>query len=629
MKRYEKRIEISKEIEVTFETPLFTGDVGNTIGLEFYLRGKPYEFTSATLFGTNKAGETVFTTAKAEGHTVVLPIVNAMFQVPVKADMQVVLYDDSGNALTSGYLHFTVIQGLSENASIEGTDEYNSLMELLAQVNSSMGQISSGGLGKEGTVETAEIFNDYENNKAYVDYSHAEGYKTVAGARKKLEIISYSASSSETYITLDTAEGIRVNNIVEITTVTTPPSGNDEPFTSTAEYTVTRVDGNAITVDLLLGEYDSILTSEGLYNLTPSGKYSHAEGDQSQAIGDASHAEGARTKAIGPYSHAEGGMTETGNPYAHSEGFGTTANGMCSHAEGMHGKANGVGSHAEGRSTTAEGMYSHVGGVDSMSIGDYSFSHGQGAVAKRDYSIALGRYPEIDEDVIFSLGTGTSDSDRSSAIKVAPNGDVTIKRNLIVDTISARSMNFECSLGVSQNPGWYKFASAKFASGTYEREGALLYISNYYPGTKFAALVSIIIDAADTSSHKKQEITFTQIAGNDITDKLAYCKDPDTNDLTFYIKVEDYQLINIGVLYNSSFYGAPIEITTDNVALDELDSSKVFSVYANIPATKATQDENGNNIVDTYATKEEIGEISTALTEIEALQNSYIGGDSV
>ena len=142
MIRYEKRIEISKEIEVTFETPLFTGDVGNTIGLEFYLRGKPYEFTSATLFGTNKAGETVFTTAKAEGHTVVLPIVNAMFQVPVKADMQVVLYDDSGNALTSGYLHFTVIQGLSENASIEGTDEYNSLMELLAQVNSSMGQIS-------------------------------------------------------------------------------------------------------------------------------------------------------------------------------------------------------------------------------------------------------------------------------------------------------------------------------------------------------------------------------------------------------------------------------------------------------------------------------------------------------
>lgn len=163
MKRYEKKIEISKEIEVTFETPLFTGDVGNTIGLEFYLRGKPYEFTTATLFGTNKAGETVFTTAKSDGHTVVLPIVNDMFQVPVKADMQVVLYDDSGNALTSGYLHFTVIQGLSENASVEGTDEYNSLMELLAQVSSSMTQIEQAEKIVEKVVEADSYFATKED----------------------------------------------------------------------------------------------------------------------------------------------------------------------------------------------------------------------------------------------------------------------------------------------------------------------------------------------------------------------------------------------------------------------------------------------------------------------------------
>lgn len=142
MKRYEKKIEISNGVECIFQTPLFTGDIGNTIGLEFYLHGKPYKFKMATLFGTDATGDTIYSTSKAEVNEVVLPIVNEMYQVPGKADMQVVLYDDSENAITSAYLHFTVIKGLSENASIAGTEEYNSIMNLLVQVSSSMSQIN-------------------------------------------------------------------------------------------------------------------------------------------------------------------------------------------------------------------------------------------------------------------------------------------------------------------------------------------------------------------------------------------------------------------------------------------------------------------------------------------------------
>lgn len=49
-------------------------------------------------------------------------------------------------------------------------------------------------------------------------------------------------------------------------------------------------------------------------------------------------------------------------------------------------------------------------------------------------------------------------------------------------------------------------------------------------------------------------------------------------------------------------------------------------------ADSAMFDWNGNNIIDTYATKAEVstalGNISTALDSIIAIQNSYIGGTS-
>ncbi|MBE7042151.1 MAG: hypothetical protein E7399_01470, partial [Ruminococcaceae bacterium] len=143
MARYKKRIEISKDIDVIFSLPLFTGDIGNSVELEFYLHGNPYEFTTATLYGTNKSGKTVYSNAYAKENTVTLPILNEMYQAAGKeTDCQVVLSDESGNSLTSAYLHFTVLQGLSENAKIEGSDEYNALMELISQISSSMAQIN-------------------------------------------------------------------------------------------------------------------------------------------------------------------------------------------------------------------------------------------------------------------------------------------------------------------------------------------------------------------------------------------------------------------------------------------------------------------------------------------------------
>ena len=120
-----------------------------------------------------------------------------------------------------------------------------------------------------------EIFNDYKNNKAYGQYSHAEGYKTVA-------IGQYSH-----------AEGY---------------------------------DAKAIGY---------ISHAEGS-NTTASGQYSHAQGNVTTASGEMSHAEGSWTKAIGYASHAEGYASEAIGQYSHAEGWYTKASGKYQHVQGKH-----------------------------------------------------------------------------------------------------------------------------------------------------------------------------------------------------------------------------------------------------------------------------------------------------
>ena len=106
---------------------------------------------------------------------------------------------------------------------------------------------------------TGEIFNDYENNKATGQYSHAEGHGTTASGK-------YSH-----------AEG-----------------------NSTATGECSHAEGQNTTAS----------GSEG----------SHAEGLLTIASGSSSHAEGNGTTASGRYSHAEGSGTTTQNDYEHAQG---------------------------------------------------------------------------------------------------------------------------------------------------------------------------------------------------------------------------------------------------------------------------------------------------------------------
>lgn len=126
----------------------------------------------------------------------------------------------------------------------------------------------------------AEIFNDYEGNKATGEYSHAEG--------------SYTQATGDC---------------------------------SHAEGETARASGRNSH-------------AEG-YNNVASGISSHAEGRYNAASGDGAHVEGLRNTASGEYQHVQGkyNIEDTENKYAHIVGNGSSGNKSNAHTLDWNGNA--------------------------------------------------------------------------------------------------------------------------------------------------------------------------------------------------------------------------------------------------------------------------------------------------
>ena len=127
--------------------------------------------------------------------------------------------------------------------------------------------------------QTGEIFNDYVNNKAMMDYSHAEGENNIAFGRSSHAEGSYNEAREPN----SHCEGIR-----------------------------NKAYGNASH-------------AEGQYTKA-QGEGSHAEGYVTQANGDFSHAEGYITWAQSNIQHVQGKFNkkDTASKYAHIVGNGTS-----------------------------------------------------------------------------------------------------------------------------------------------------------------------------------------------------------------------------------------------------------------------------------------------------------------
>lgn len=200
-----------------------------------------------------------------------------------------------------------------------------------------------------------EVFNDYDNNTASGNNSHAEGTKTKAsGDNSHAEGNSTVASGSNSH-------------------------------------------------------------TEG-YNTKATNGNSHAEGQLTNASGINSHAEGKETEAVGVNSHAEGFQTHANKNNSHAEGRITVADGDASHAEGGETQASGDYSHAEGQKTVASGLNSHAEGQDTTAGAANAHAEGRGTVTKEVGGHVAGKYNAVVANGLFNFGIGSSNDKRKSAM---------------------------------------------------------------------------------------------------------------------------------------------------------------------------------------------------------------------
>ena len=272
-----------------------------------------------------------------------------------------------------------------------------------------------------------EVFNDYDNNTAVGNNSHAEGAKTNAkgdnshaegkggtatGTNSHVEGSETNAEDANSHAEGQLTNASGINSHAEgQETAAVGVNSHAEGFqthankeNSHAEGRITVADGGASHAEgdetQASGDYSHAegqkTVASGLnshtegYNTKAKNSNSHAEGYQSVALGINSHAEGLLTNARGINSHAEGHQTEAVGNKSHAEGFQTHANKENSHAEGRITVADGEASHAEGDETQASGKWSHAEGYMSLSEGIASHAEGQHTTASGDYSHAEG-----------------------------------------------------------------------------------------------------------------------------------------------------------------------------------------------------------------------------------------------
>ena len=279
-----------------------------------------------------------------------------------------------------------------------------------------------------------EVFNDYDNNTAVGNNSHAEGAKTNAkgdnshaegkggtatGTNSHVEGFETNAEGANSH-----AEGLLTNASGEQShaegqeTAAVGNNSHAEGYQTHANKNNSHAEGRATVADGVASHAEGGETQASV-------DYSHAEGQKTVASGLNSHAEGQETEAVGNNSHAEGYQTHANKNNSHAEGSITVADGEASHAEGGETQASGDYSHAEGNSTVASGLNSHAEGQDTTAGAANAHAEGQGTVTSEVGGHVAGMYNAVVANGLFNFGIGSSDDKRKSAMIIdGTNGKV-------------------------------------------------------------------------------------------------------------------------------------------------------------------------------------------------------------
>ena len=223
--------------------------------------------------------------------------------------------------------------------------------------------------------------------------------------------------------------------------------------------------------------------------------------------------------------------------------------GKYSVAEGKDVIASGFASRAEGVNTEASGEYSHAGGYHTKASGDCSYAGGYWTVADGDYVTAIGRYNRKYtgiNDKVFVIGNGSSDTNRSNALAVDWNGNLTLGTPLSVEnggtgatTAAAARANLEiyqrelvwdnandtqkfAAQTIALDLSSYDYAEVHFfVSSTYDERVVGIGIIHERASHIYAQVMSNV-DTSDTPIYVTQRVA--DVSANGVTFSDAYTK---------------------------------------------------------------------------------------------------------
>jgi hypothetical protein len=204
------------------------------------------------------------------------------------------------------------------------------------------------------------------------------------------------------------------------------------------------------------------------------GYYSTAMGGGATADGFASTAFGWHPRAEADYSTAMGHSTIASGASSTAMGYGTTASGDQSTSMGYHNTASSFSATAMGHLTTASGGASTAMGVRTTAGGHYSTAMGEETTAQAYASLALGRYNAVagsqvswvGTDPVLVVGNGTSDANRSNALTLLKNGDLTIAGGLVAGAVYGSSAPGDLATAMGQFATASGDASTAMGGGT-------------------------------------------------------------------------------------------------------------------------------------------------------------------
>ena len=315
------------------------------------------------------------------------------------------------------------------------------------------------------------------NVTASGQYSHAQGYKS------EVYGIYSHAEGDNTYVGTNRAYSASfVNNTGSLLS----SYGNKASAFSVGEY-ILWYNGSFKGYTLIESKsYDGSITqvfvdfvSNGQYNILPVrpgvGAHSatgdqiipvsgaHAEGYQSEALGDYSSAVG-NGIAVGAGSQAIGGGLALGDNsqavgdayaigiYSRAEGNSSKAIGNYSHAEGVQTQATSTGAHSEGFRTLASATYSHAEGLSTTASGQYAHAEGNNTIASGLYQTVVGQFNVANtSQSAFIIGDGTSNNNR---------------HNLVFASASSFSIDSKALIGTSSAQALYTTAKITTVAGT-------------------------------------------------------------------------------------------------------------------------------------------------------------------